>query len=277
MKKQPNLRDSITTMNVPATKFGISLILICFLACLSFAQEAKRVPQGIIPYHFVDPYYFFDTTSTSEFYNSDIFLTIDSEPSPSFLGQPFYYWAQNVWFQDGNSAYFGLQTDGLIKGQQAGKMVVFSVWNAKDFQPGPKSSCERFTGEGEGYGCRQKYNWQEGHKYRLRIWYVNDSWWAFFITDMNTGIEDYIGKIKAPSPSQIKNFALFYEYYREVKSCEDVPYAKATFSNPTANNGTYKAKSYDVSFNKVCKNVKVTKSATQFTAETGSSNGRGTP
>jgi hypothetical protein len=251
-----------------ATKLGFVFIIVCFLTSLGFAQEAKRVPEGIIPYHFVDPYYFYDIASKSDIYNSDIFLTIDKEPNP--LSKPFYYWSKNIWFKDGNLAYFGLQTNGMIKRQWVGKLVIFSVWNAKDFQAGPKSSCEKFDGEGEGLSCRQKYDWQEGHKYRLRIWYVNDSWWAFYIKDMNTEVEDYIGKIKAPSPSQINGFALFYEYFTPVKSCEDVPYAKATFSNPTANGGIYKAKFYGVKFNNECKNINATKSGSEFIAETGS-------
>lgn len=225
----------------------------------------QRKESGFVPYHFVDAYYDYNSSLSSGYYNSDIFLTIDSEPNPS----SYYYWSKHVWFTDGNYAYMGLQTNGMINGQWVGKMAIFAVWNALDCHAGTKSSCEKFTNEGVGYSCRMKYNWQQGHKYRLRIWYINDSWWAFYIQDMDTGIEDYLGEIKAPSPSMIKSFCLFSEYFMSVNSCEEVPYAKVTFSDPTADNGTYTAKFGSQIVHQTCKNVNFVASDNKLIAETG--------
>lgn len=239
--------------------------MLYFNALGTETSNDLRNKASFTPYHFVDAYYNYNSSLSSGYYNSDIFLTIDSAPNP--LG--YYYWSKYVWFTDGNGAYYGLQTNGLINGQWVGKMVIFSLWNAKDYKAGTKSYCEKFTHEGEGYSCRMKYNWQQGHKYRLRIWYMNDSWWAFYIKDLNTGTEEYLGQIKATTSSLIKNFAVFSEYFMSVNACEEVPYAKVTFSDPTANGGTYKAKFSGQLLHKTCKNVKVVASDNKLIAETG--------
>ncbi len=230
--------------------------IVSVFVIILFFMIPDRCFSGFVPYHFVDAYYDYNASLSSGYYNSDIFLTIDSMPNPS----GYYYWSKTVWFTDGNLAYYGLQSTNT---------AIFSLWNATGCEAGAKASCVKFTGEGEGYSCRMQYDVQQGHKYKLRIWYVNDSWWAFFIKDMNTGTEDYLGKLKAPSSSLIKSFCLFSEYFMPVNSCEEVPYAKVTFSEPTANNGDYTAKFSSQLLNETCKNVKVVVSDNKLIAETG--------
>lgn len=186
-------------------------------------------------------------------------LTINKEPQPS----GYYYWSQMVWFTDGNGAYFGLQTTSI------GKLAIFSVWNATACEPYINSFCVRFTNEGSGYSVRLKYNWQQGHKYSLRIWYLNNLWWGFYITDRTTGIETYVGKLKAPTSAFIRSFALFSEYYGTVNSCYDVPRAKVTFSDFRANNRSYTAKFAVKSLNLQCKNMNIYASDDKLITETG--------
>ena len=176
------------------------------------------------------------------FYNFDILLTIDVDPGI----QSAYYWAHQFHFKNEKVGYMGLQTNGLMQGEWVGKMVIFSMWDALAAEPGPGASCEWFTGEGEGWSCRKKYNWVEGHTYCLRIeaYGVDEQeneWWGAWIIDTSTSEEIFLGKIKVPASWQrLDNYSsVWVEYYGKVDECNSIPYAEARFKQPTANDGSY--------------------------------------
>ncbi|PKP58969.1 hypothetical protein CVT91_07575 [Candidatus Atribacteria bacterium HGW-Atribacteria-1] len=197
------------------------------------------------------------------FFNFDIFLTIDVSPGI----QSAYYWAHQFHFSQGGGGYIGLQTNGSIQAQQVGKMAIFSIWNALEAEPGDGATCEYFTGEGEGWSCRIPYNWVEGRTYRLRIWELccahkpwEDEWWGAWITDTFSDKETFIGKIKVPSSWQwLDNSSVVWvEYYGQVNDCDSIPYAKARFEQPTADDGSFMPQELTPVIGTTCTNAKIT-------------------
>jgi len=177
------------------------------------------------------------------FFNLDLIFSPERDPGE----QTKYYWAHQFWFHHGDGGYMGLQTDGLIQGKWSGKIAIFSIWKANGAQPGPGASAERFGGEGTGWSCRIKYPWIQGHEYRFRIWAVGkepngEEWWGAWIKDMNTGAETYIGKIRVPASwSWLKSQSVaFTEYFGNIRSCGDTPYAKARLEGASADDNRHR-------------------------------------
>jgi len=178
----------------------------------------------------------------SGFYNFDVLLTIDVDPGI----QSAYYWAHQFHFKNGDGGYMGLQTNGHMQGEWVGKMAIFSIWDALAAEPGPGASSEEFTGEGEGWSCRKKYNWVEGHTYCLRVETrgideQDNEWWGAWVVDTSTEQETLIGKIKVPVSWQgLEDYSVVWvEYYGQVNGCNSIPYAEARFEQSTANDGSY--------------------------------------
>ncbi len=173
------------------------MICICSLIILSSCSGNGYIPtppQGqITPGHMALIWYDWPQSPGNGFYNFDVFLTIDIDPSI----QSAYYWAHSLYFKNEEIGYMGLQTNGCMQGEWVGKMAIFSMWDALEAEPGPGASCEWFTGEGEGWSCRIKYNWVEGHKYCLRIKACGvdeqeNEWWGAWITDTSTSQETFM-------------------------------------------------------------------------------------
>jgi len=241
----------------------VVLVLITLLASTisgcsaSIPSSPTPSPQErITPGGMADAWYSWPVVSGSGFYNFDILLTIDVDPGI----QSYYYWAHQFNFRNGDIGYMGLQTNGIIQGSWVGKMAIFSIWNALGAEPGPGASCEQFSGEGEGWSCRIKYNWVEGRTYRLRIWEFpsenseRDKWWGAWVIDTFTGQETFIGKIKVPSSWQMldSSSCIFVEYYGQVNDCDSIPYAEARFEEPTANNGSISPQGLDIEIGTTC-------------------------
>jgi hypothetical protein len=255
--------------------FGLSVVLV--FVTLVFGWAAGQMTPGGMAYVWYDwpplPRYWNNTQIG--FYNFDVFLTIDVDPGSSSA----YYWAHQFQFQNGAGGYMGLQTNGYMQGRWVGKMAIFSIWNAKDAKPGSGAACERFGGEGEGWSCRMRYNWTQGRIYRLRLWELccaerpwEDEWWGAWIMDTSTGQEVFIGQILVPGSWNWldRSSGVWVEYYGQVSECAAVPYAKATFERPNADNGSFRPQQLTIDYGKRCANAKVTLSANQrATFETG--------
>jgi len=220
-------------------------------------------PQGqITPGGMAYTWYDWPQLPVSGFYNFDVLLTIDVDPGV----QSAYYWAHQFGFKNGNSGYMGLQTNGFMQGEWVGKMAIFSIWEALEADPGPGASCEEFTGEGEDWSCRIKYNWVEGHTYCLRIKEVLDvdtqenEWWGAWIIDTSTSQETLIGKIKVPNPWQWldDSSVVWVEYYGQVNGCASTPYSKARFEQPTADDGNFSPQKLTSIIGTTCTNASVT-------------------
>ncbi len=185
-------------------------------------------------------------SSDSKGYNNlDFFLTIEREA-------PNFYWAHQFSFKNGKIGYMGLQTSASFKGEQQTKIAIFSIWDAKNAES-PNGYSEAFGHEGSGYSCRIKYNWQEGRKYRVRIWELNiaeapnsGTWWGAWVMDMESGKEEFIGKILVPESWQrLANQSYnFTEYWGSQDGnrhpCNIIGYTNTVYDSPTMSNGTVK-------------------------------------
>lgn len=181
--------------------------------------------------------------ATSKGYNNlDFFLTIEKEA-------PNFYWAHQFSFKNGKNGYMGLQTSASFKGEQT-KIAIFSIWEAKSALS-PNGFSEAFGHEGFGYSCRIKYNWQEGRKYRVRVWELgtadspeSGTWWGAWVMDMKTEREEFIGKILVPQSWQwlaSKSYN-FTEYWGAQDGsrhpCSSIGYTNTSYDSPTMGNGT---------------------------------------
>jgi hypothetical protein len=183
-------------------------------------------------------------TNSYGYNNLDFFLTIKKEA-------PNFYWAHQFSFKNGKTGYMGLQTSASYKGEQT-KIAIFSIWEAKTVES-PNGFSEAFGHEGFGYSCRIKYNWQEGRKYRVRVWELEKAeapetgtWWGSWVMDMETQKEEFIGKILVPESWQrLSNQSFnFTEYWGSQDGnrhpCSTVGYTYTVYDYPTMSNGTVK-------------------------------------
>lgn len=263
-----------------AKLFGLGVVLVIVAWAAGNLRQvglaAGQVTPGGMAYVWYDwpqplPVYWNGTQIG--FYNFDVFLTVDNDPGTSSA----YFWAHQFGFKGGDGGYMGLQTNGYMQGRWVGKMAIFSIWNAKAAKSGPGAACERFSGEGEGWSCRMQYNWVQGRTYRLRLWELccaerpwEDEWWGAWIMDTITGQEVFIGQIQVPSSwDWLNSSVVWVEYYGSVSNCSAIPYAKARFERPTADNGSFRPQRLTVNYGRTCENAKVTVTGQSATFETG--------
>jgi hypothetical protein len=221
------------------------------------SQTQEQITPGGMAYI----WYSWPQLPISGFYNFDVLLTINVDPGV----QSSYYWAHQFHFKNGDGGYMGLQTNGCMQGEWVGKMAIFSIWEALEAEPGPGASCEWFTGEGVGWSCRIPYEWVEGRTYRLRIWALGideqeNEWWGAWIIDTSTSQETFIGKIKVPGSWQwLEDYsAVWVEYYGQVNDCNSIPYAKARFEQPVADNGSFIPQDLTPAIGTTCPNAQIT-------------------
>lgn len=165
-------------------------------------------------------------------------LCIDVEPDFNAA----YYWAQQFWFYGGNGnegGYFGIQSCGSIHNSTQ-KIAIFSIWRSLRAEKSCviNSSAEPFNHEGSGFSCKIPFPWEEGRKYKLTIRKLSLACWEASITDLAAGAEYSIGNITIPEEwGNLKPDGHFFiEYFRPIDSCEDLPYAKATYNRPVMAN-----------------------------------------
>jgi len=160
-------------------------------------------------------------------------FTVTEEP----VAGSSYFWAQQFFFEGTSyGGYTGLQSNGILGGHVVGKMVIFSIWEALEAEPGPTSSCETFAGEGVGYSCRLAFEWRENVTYRMVLREVTDDRWSLTMIDPTAGEDVLIGTIRVPDAwGRIRPpTAGFTEYYGQVSSCETLPHAVALLHQPIA-------------------------------------------
>ena len=218
--------------------FTIFILLSCLPGCTGNGYIPEPPQGNLTPGHMASSWYDWTQVSDKGFDDFEVSLTVDVDPGI----KSYYYWAHQFEFKNGNIGYMGLQTNGCMHGQWVGKMAIFSVWEPLDAEPGPGASFEWFTGEGEGWSCRKKYNWIEGHTYSLRIEKEEvdekqNRWWGAYIIDTTAGEETFLGRIKVPASWKglAASSAVWVEYYGKVYDCNSTPYAEARFEQPTAN------------------------------------------
>jgi len=75
-----------------------------------------------------------------------------------------------------------------------------------------------------------------------------------------TSQETLIGKIKVPNSWQgLEDYSVVWvEYYGQVNGCNSLPYAKARFEQPTADNGSFTPQKLTPVIGTTCTNVSIT-------------------
>jgi hypothetical protein len=212
----------------------LALAMLWLLFAAGSAQGAQHQNAHIYSYW---------NWSGSGFWNVDQNLRIDRKA-------PATYWAEMVNFSGGGSGYLGLQTNGTRFDGSNGDTAIFSIWNASGSR-GP--SCGRFAGEGTGLSCRIPYSPAEGNMYRLRIWRLEaDSvgqWWGAWVKSQASGIERYIGSIRAPlGVTSIRDTMNFVEYFGSQVPCNRVPISRVLWTQPAANSGSGGSYQYGSSY-----------------------------
>jgi len=180
--------------------------------------------------------------SSTGYYNFDERVTIIGH-SPG----THYFWAHQIGFVGGDGGYLGLQVGSYPNNT---KIALFSLWGANGAEG---ANCGPFVEGGAGYTCRiDPFNWVTGRAYRLRVWAVGadalGEWWGAWVQDTVTGVDSYVGKLRVPTswgglrPDWSVSWT---EYFgSRPKNCAKIPWAKAQFDYPTADNGTVQIASH---------------------------------
>jgi Domain of unknown function (DUF3472) len=231
-------------------KFSIILIVAAWITSyLNVHAAPPRNPQDP-PQHIVEIPYKFKSASLPTYwsgtqtghYNFDYHVSIDKMSS----GVNSMFWANHFYFGNrsgsGGQGYTGLQI--LHNGD---KTAIFSIWGAT-IDPS-NSNCQQGHELGAVASCIMPYDWKVGHKYRFRIWEIEDArkpdedeWWGAWVYDVNTDKETFIAKLKVPGNLKwLKSAVSFVEYFGPLpQKCDTkIPYSKATFSLLQADKNTF--------------------------------------
>ena len=160
-------------------------------------------------------------------YNVDTVVQIDDDGASEG-----FFWALHGALENGDGYYVGLQENTF------GKQVIFSIWNGVDSVCSSAGYAVDFTGEGEGKSCRLDFTYREGQRYRLRVWQLDGDWWGAWIINEATGLEFFIGKIRARAGAgEIgRNVTTFTEYFGAPVACANLPYVSALWSGVSFEN-----------------------------------------
>lgn len=192
------------------------IILLCAVA----VNAAAIVPGGLVSNQN-------DGIGTATW--MEVTITVEQEP-PS---DSQYFWAQQFYPNAtvDHGGYLGIQTGGNIGGELLGKIFVFSIWNATAAEAAPGAVAQTFGGEGIGYSVRKAVPWQEGVPYTFRVEKDGPLWWRMQYSQPGAD-PVYMGRIQITEDVELRSvFVAFTEYYGELPSCEDLPYARTFFSD----------------------------------------------
>jgi hypothetical protein len=198
----------------------VPLIFVALLSLLNMLPANAIVPGGLVA-----SYNYGSSTASS----AEVTITVEKAPPntlPIFWAQQFYTKATID-----HGGYFGLQTQGSLNGQNIGKMVIFSIWNADAAEAGPGATAQTFGGEGIGYSVRKPFDWSEGTAYRFKLEKDGTLWWRLTITD-DLGGSTYLGRIRITQDVLLDvGYVAFTEIYGDVASCDAIPPFRTIFSN----------------------------------------------
>jgi hypothetical protein len=190
---------------------------------LSFAtlKTAVAVIPGLLVYS--QNYGQFGATSM------EVTITIEAAPPE---GSPIL-WAQQFFtsYTVDHGGLFGIQANGVIGGQNVGKLLVFSIWNADQAAPGPGATAEPFGGGAAGYSVRLPLQWAQGVPYRFRLEKEPFAWWRLSVSTPGSP-PALIGRIRITRDVPLQDgFQAYTEYFGDLGSCADLPHAIAGFSD----------------------------------------------
>jgi hypothetical protein len=256
----------------PALAWFPTFILLALCVGQSRAADHQHGPTGAYTeWHWPEPPP--DGDGSPGYKSFELGLTIEREP-PADVG---YFWSHQVELQDGDTAYFGLQTLGRRPDGSEGKVAIFSIWKALGAR-GP-GIAQPFSGEGEGYQTVIPYAWKPGRMYRLRMFRSGESRrgteWSATVRDESSGEVSPIGTITVPKKwGGLGAWSVMWsERYTgpEVRTCDDVGYSRVTFTAPTADGGSVRPDRHHsyVTDPANCPNSRVTGRGGRFRQEMG--------
>ncbi len=186
--------------------------ITCIGLVLGMTTAWALVPGGLVAS------YQFGSGSAS---SVEVTMTIESPPPDNSS----YFWAQQFFTSTtiDHGGYFGIQTGGVIGGQNVGKMLIFSIWNADQAEAGPGATAQSFGGEGIGYSVRMPMQWLAGAPYRFRLEKDGALWWRLSVSAPHLP-STLIGRIRITQDVPLQSrFVSFTEYFRNLNSCADLP------------------------------------------------------
>lgn len=139
------------------------------------------------------------------------------------------FYASQFFLPSGRAGYIGLQTHDHPR-----QMILFSVWDAEEAEPGSEGTyCQRFGGEGVGYSCRlfRDHLWTRAVTYTLRV-EIEDEWISGFVRGSD-GLSVDLGRIRRAGETDlgVSNVAFIENWNFH---CQSAPHASALFFTPTS-------------------------------------------
>lgn len=196
-------------------------MMIGLLLSTATVQSAVAVVPGLLVYS--QNYGQFGATSM------EVTITIEAAPT----GASPFLWAQQFFtsYTVDHGGLFGIQVNGAIGGQYVGKLFLFSIWNADQAVAGPGATAEPFGGGAVGYTVRLPLQWAQGVPYRFRLEKEPFAWWRLSVSTPGSA-PALIGRIRITRDVPLQDgFQAYTEYFGDLASCADLPYAKASFSD----------------------------------------------
>jgi hypothetical protein len=207
-----------------------------YIAVASHGQAPANPFGGIIWQHqHAHVYAYWNMAVVGDTWNIDQNIQVLQRARDSYWAGS---WTWNVPRETSEGGYAGIQTNGGRFDGSTGDTAIFSIWRANGSR-GP--ACGAFGGEGTGLSCRRAYTINTNRLYRLRIWRLNaDSsgqWWGAWILDQSTGVETWIGDLRAPhGVTSMTGYQNFAEYFgRQMLQASYVPRSIVDFTQPAAN------------------------------------------
>lgn len=208
--------------------FLIAAYLLCFAGTCDI-EPADPAPDPNQPHQNANIKVFWDWAD-GQFIKTEQEVKIQMEA-------PDTKWAMHIdFFGQPGGGYLALRTQ---TGSQIG-MAEFTVFGADNCQEGATgSACKYISSPDQGYSIEIPFPMSPGHRYQFRVTRLeadgNGRWWGAWVTDMDTGLESYLGKLRKPNANTLaKNTYNYVEYTGGSMPCDQVPGSNAYFFPPKA-------------------------------------------
>ncbi len=147
--------------------------------------------------------------------------------------KPYWYWAQQSYFQSTGVFYFGLQPNG-----QYGKTALFSFFG--DGTSSSYPSCATGADTGSGTSCHIAYPWKIGRSYTFTVVKGETSpsagttSWSAQVEDSVTGESTTIGVVQVPTTWGLiqPGNLVFSEWFEDDRACDKRTSFNVLFGSP---------------------------------------------
>ncbi len=135
------------------------------------------------------------------------FVSVADPPESLAEEGLLHYYAYNFSLENHTAnqggGYAGFQSNGLIHGQQQGKVINFSIWGSNGART--DGLLESANTECNCYQIMYPFEWVEGRAYRFVLGQgpggvdSRGKWWGLWVTDQQTGETTFIGESRLPT------------------------------------------------------------------------------